>query len=124
MWVSVSSTPGTLLMLPAMTSATSWNSRTRTIAIRSTWPATEYTSLTPGRSASACATSGMASVEQVIMTIEVITAAGLLIEWLAATTMLSVLAVTPEVAVKDWHGWHDAYDDPASSLARRLAIGP
>lgn len=36
--------------------------------------------------------------------------------------MLSVLAVTPEVAVKDWHGWHEAYDDPASSLARRLAI--
>jgi hypothetical protein len=56
------------------------------------------------------------------MTIEVITAAGLLIEWLAATTMLSVLAVTPEVAVRDWHGWHEAYDDPASSLARRLAI--
>jgi hypothetical protein len=47
------------------------------------------------------------------MTIEVITAAGLLIEWLAATTMLSV---------RDWHGWHEAYDDPASSLARRLAI--
>jgi hypothetical protein len=56
------------------------------------------------------------------MTIEVITAAGLLIEWLAATTMLSVSRVTTEVAVRDWHGWHEAYDDPASSLARRLAI--
>jgi hypothetical protein len=25
------------------------------------------------------------------------------------------------VARRDWHAWHDAYDDPGSSLARRLA---
>lgn len=25
-------------------------------------------------------------------------------------------------AVRDWHRWHDAYDDPASSLSRRLAV--
>lgn len=24
--------------------------------------------------------------------------------------------------VKDWHAWHEAYDDPTSSLARRLAV--
>ena len=41
MWVSVSSTPGTLLIRPAMTSATWSNSRTRTTAIRSTLPAVE-----------------------------------------------------------------------------------
>ena len=25
-------------------------------------------------------------------------------------------------AGRDWHAWHDAYDDPGSSLARRLAV--
>ena len=23
---------------------------------------------------------------------------------------------------RDWHAWHDAYDDPGSSLAQRLAV--
>ena len=41
MCVSVLTTPGTLEMPPAMTSAISSNSRTRTMAMRSTWPATE-----------------------------------------------------------------------------------
>jgi hypothetical protein len=26
------------------------------------------------------------------------------------------------VSVRDWHGWHQAYDDPASPLARRLVL--
>ena len=25
-------------------------------------------------------------------------------------------------AGRDWHAWHNAYDDPGSSLARRLAV--
>jgi hypothetical protein len=23
---------------------------------------------------------------------------------------------------RDWHAWHDEYDDPASSLSRRLVV--
>src|SRR3954470_139405 len=75
MWVSVSSTPGTLLIRPAMTSAICSNSRTRTIAIRSTSPAVEYTSLSPSRSALDDAPSGMESVAASIMTMAVITPA-------------------------------------------------
>jgi hypothetical protein len=41
MCVSVFTTPGTFEIAPAMTAAISSNSRTRTMAIRSTWPATE-----------------------------------------------------------------------------------
>jgi hypothetical protein len=26
------------------------------------------------------------------------------------------------MSVRDWHGWHQAYDDPASPLSRRLAL--
>jgi hypothetical protein len=26
------------------------------------------------------------------------------------------------VTGRDWRAWHDAYDDPGSSLARRLAV--
>src|SRR5690348_15825741 len=73
MWVSVFTTPSTLEMPPAMTPAMSSKWRTRTIAIRSTPPATEYTSLTPSRLARASATSGMASVAQSMRTIAVIT---------------------------------------------------
>ena len=56
-----------------MTSAIWSNSRTRTIAIRSTSPATEYTSLTPSMSAISCATSGIRSDSTATMTIAVIT---------------------------------------------------
>jgi hypothetical protein len=76
MCVSVASTPGTLERLPAMTSAIWSNSRTRTIAIRSTSPATEYTSLTPSTSAIACATSGILSASTDTITIAVITRRG------------------------------------------------
>src|SRR3954452_10081602 len=75
MWVSVSRTPATLLIRPAMTSATWSNSRTRTMAMRSTSPAVEETSLAPSRSATAAATSGIESVAASIITMAVITTA-------------------------------------------------
>src|SRR5262245_44824991 len=77
MCVSVLTTPATLEMPPAMTSAISSNSRTRTMAMRWTWTATESTSLPPGRLASVWATSGIESVAQSMRTIAVITAATL-----------------------------------------------
>src|SRR3954453_1448148 len=70
---SVLTTPGVLEILPAITSAISSKWRTRTMAMRSTLPATEYTSLTPGSAASASATSGIESVAQSMWTIAVFT---------------------------------------------------
>ena len=57
MWVSVDSTPSTLLIRPGITSARSSWLDTRTMTTRSTDPATEYTSVTPSTSAIASATS-------------------------------------------------------------------
>jgi len=72
--VVVCRTPGTLDSRPATTSAIRSKSGTRTIAIRSTSPATEYTSLTPSRSAISAAMSGIRSGSTEIMTIVVIIA--------------------------------------------------
>src|SRR3954468_15280332 len=73
MSVSVRTTPGSLVRRSAMTSAScSWR-RTRTIATRSISPVTEYTSVTPSRSAICCANSGMRSTDAVMSTTAVTT---------------------------------------------------
>lgn len=72
MWVVVRTTPSTLSMPEVTTSAMCAWSRTRTIAIRSTSPAQEYTSATPSVSARACAVSGMREFCAWIITIAVI----------------------------------------------------
>lgn len=56
-----------------MTSANSSCWRTRTRAIKSASPATEYTSVTPSRSAICWATSGMESTSTLMRTMAVIT---------------------------------------------------
>jgi hypothetical protein len=49
----------------------SW-SRTRSIAMRSMSPVTEYTSLTPSRAATCCAISGMRATSALMNTMAVI----------------------------------------------------
>src|SRR5680860_170585 len=72
MCVSVSFTPDTLLSLSATTLATSSWLRTRTSAIRSICPVTEYTSLTPSSAAISSATSGIRETSAFTKTMAVI----------------------------------------------------
>src|SRR3954451_13689171 len=74
MCVSVAVTPATLFSRSATTAATSSWLRTRTIAIRSIWPVTEYTSLTPSSAAISSATSGIRATSALTNTIAVIMA--------------------------------------------------
>src|SRR4029453_14267093 len=73
MCVSVRATPSTLLSRSAMTSASCSWSRTRTMAMSSASPVTEYTSVTPSSSAMPWPTSGMRSTSQLTRTMAVIT---------------------------------------------------
>src|SRR3954464_10017020 len=72
MCVSVDWTPGTLLSRSATTIATSSWERTRTMAIRSICPVTEYTSLTPSMAAISSATSGIRATSAFTNTMAVI----------------------------------------------------
>jgi len=71
MYVRVPRTPSTFPSRSATTEASSSWWRTRAIAMRSTSPVTEYTSLMPSRSATAAATSGIRATSASMSTIAV-----------------------------------------------------
>src|SRR5258708_8519304 len=70
--VSVRATPGSWPMWLVTISASSSCSRARTMAMKSTWPVTEYTSDTPSTAASASPSAGIAFRSALMRTIAVI----------------------------------------------------